>query len=57
MSHRAAAADAPPPASALLAELVRRWPSGDEAAERKLRIFDERALGIALNRLTFSIRS
>lgn len=30
---------------------LRRWPAGAEAAERKLRIFDERAIGIALNRL------
>lgn len=28
-----------------------RWPAGDEAAERKLRIFDARAIDIALQRL------
>ena len=29
-----------------------QWPAGDGAAERKLRLFDERAIGIALKRLT-----
>lgn len=37
-------------------EGLRRWPAGNEAAERKLRIFDERALGIALDRLTSTQR-
>jgi O-acetyl-ADP-ribose deacetylase (regulator of RNase III) len=31
---------------------LRRWPAGAEAAERKARLFDDRAIGIALQRLT-----
>ena len=31
---------------------LRRWPAGVEAAERKNRLFDDRAIGIALERLT-----
>jgi O-acetyl-ADP-ribose deacetylase (regulator of RNase III) len=30
---------------------LRRWPAGAEAAERKNRLFDDRAIGIALERL------
>ncbi|WP_200286241.1 hypothetical protein [Rhabdochromatium marinum] len=30
---------------------LRRWPGGPDAAERKDRLFDDRALGIALERL------
>lgn len=33
-------------------EGLRRWPGGRAAAERKNRLFDDRALGIALERLT-----
>jgi len=40
------------PTVAAVREGLRRWPAGDEAAERKLRLFDERAIGIALDRLT-----
>lgn len=32
-------------------EGLRQWPAGKEAAERKLRLFDDRAIGIALDRL------
>jgi hypothetical protein len=31
---------------------LRCWPAGAEAAERKARLFDDRAIGIALQRLT-----
>lgn len=31
---------------------MRQWPAGEAAAERKLRLFDERSIGIALERLT-----
>jgi hypothetical protein len=31
---------------------VRRWPAGAEAAARKVRLFDDRAVAIALERLT-----
>ncbi len=40
------------PTLAGVREGLRRWPAGRDAAERKLRIFDERAIGIALERLT-----
>ncbi|EXJ15320.1 ADP-ribose 1''-phosphate phophatase related protein [Imhoffiella purpurea] len=30
---------------------LQRWPGGPEAAERKGRLFDDRALGIAVERL------
>lgn len=33
-------------------EGLRHWPVGAEAAERKTRLFDDRAIGIALQRLT-----
>ncbi len=33
-------------------EGLRRWPAGPEAAERKVRLFYDRAIGIALQRLT-----
>ena len=29
-----------------------RWPAGSEAAERKLRLFNDRLIGLALDRLT-----
>ena len=32
-------------------EGLRRWPAGPQAAERKLRLFDDRLLRIALDRL------
>lgn len=31
---------------------MRQWPAGEAAAERKLRLFDERSISIALERLT-----
>ena len=31
---------------------LRTWPGGEEAAERKLRILDERLIGIAVERLS-----
>lgn len=31
---------------------LRKWPAGEPAAERKLRLFDDRLLGLALDRLT-----
>jgi len=34
-----------------LRESLRRWPYNSEAAARKDRLFDERSLGIALERL------
>jgi O-acetyl-ADP-ribose deacetylase (regulator of RNase III) len=34
---------------------LRRWPAGDAAAERKLRLFDERLLKLALDRLAADI--
>jgi hypothetical protein len=40
------------PSVAGIREGLRRWPAGAEAAERKLRIFDDRAISIALQRLT-----
>jgi O-acetyl-ADP-ribose deacetylase (regulator of RNase III) len=33
-------------------ESIRRWPGGEVAAKRKMRIFDSRLVGIALERLT-----
>ena len=33
---------------------LRRWPAGSEAAERKLQLFDDRMIGLALDRLTRS---
>jgi O-acetyl-ADP-ribose deacetylase (regulator of RNase III) len=39
-----------PTTDAVLAGL-RRWPGGPKAAERKLRLFDERLIGLALERL------
>jgi hypothetical protein len=33
-------------------EGLRRWPAGAEAAARKDRLFDDRAIDIALQRLT-----
>jgi O-acetyl-ADP-ribose deacetylase (regulator of RNase III) len=35
-------------------ERLRSWPGGKEAAERKLRLFDERVINIALDALTHS---
>ncbi|MDA0207706.1 MAG: macro domain-containing protein [Acidobacteria bacterium] len=35
-------------------EGLRQWPAGAEAAERKLRLLDDRLIGIALERLTLS---
>lgn len=32
-------------------EALRKWPAGQAAAERKCRLFDDRAIGIALHRL------
>jgi O-acetyl-ADP-ribose deacetylase (regulator of RNase III) len=40
-----------PAAVPALREALGRWPGGPAAAERKLRVFDERLLGIALQRL------
>lgn len=39
------------PSTASVREQLARWPSGKPAADRKLRIFDERSIGIALERL------
>ena len=33
---------------------IRRWPAGEAAAERKLRLFDDRLLALALDRLAIS---
>ena len=33
-------------------EALRRWPAGHEAAERKLRIFSDKLIGLTLERLT-----
>jgi hypothetical protein len=30
---------------------LEQWPAGAEAAERKLRLFNDRLIGLALNRL------
>jgi len=35
-----------------LKEALRTWPGGTEAAERKMRLFNERVLGVALRRLS-----
>ena len=32
--------------------LLAQWPAGDDAAERKLRLFNDRLIGLALDRLT-----
>lgn len=40
------------PTVAGIREGLRRWPAGAEAAARKDRLFDDRAIGIALQRLT-----
>ncbi|WP_242628919.1 hypothetical protein [Xanthomonas oryzae] len=42
------------PQLANMREGIRRWPGGPEAAMRKDRLFDDRALSIALERLTSS---
>jgi hypothetical protein len=34
---------------------LRRWPAGDASAERKVRLFDERLLKLALDRLAADI--
>lgn len=39
------------PSVSALREGLQRWPGGPEAAERKDRLFDDRALGIAVERL------
>ncbi|WP_338848749.1 macro domain-containing protein [Massilia sp. W12] len=39
------------PSVPVLRDALLRWPGGKDAAERKARIFDERALGLALARL------
>ena len=36
---------------------LRRWPAGDAAAERKLRLFNDRLLQLALDRLQIDISS
>jgi O-acetyl-ADP-ribose deacetylase (regulator of RNase III) len=36
----------------LLKEGLRKWPGGPEAAERKLRLFDDRLLAVAIERLS-----
>lgn len=41
-----------PPTVPALREGLRRWRGGPNAAERKNRVFDDRALGIALARLS-----
>lgn len=38
-----------------LRESLRQWRGGPDAAERKVRLFDDRALGIALERLTQTV--
>jgi len=40
------------PSIAAIREGLRRWPAGAEAGARKDRLFDDRAIGIALQRLT-----
>ncbi|GAB4255551.1 MAG: hypothetical protein Kow0065_03690 [Methylomicrobium sp.] len=42
------------PTVAEIREGLKRWPADSGAAERKLRLFDERAIGIALDRLNES---
>jgi O-acetyl-ADP-ribose deacetylase (regulator of RNase III) len=39
---------------AAIREGLRRWPAGPEAAERKLRLFNDRLIGLALERLARS---
>jgi hypothetical protein len=36
---------------------LREWPAGMAAAERKLRLFDERLIGLALDQLAIDVRA
>ncbi|MDE3063928.1 MAG: Appr-1-p processing protein, partial [Acidobacteriota bacterium] len=36
---------------------LREWPAGEEAAERKLRLFNDRLIGLALDQLALPLNS
>jgi hypothetical protein len=36
---------------------LREWPAGEDAAERKLRLFNDRLIGLALNQLAMPVSS